>query len=440
MIPISELTILDFIEWLKNKRQLPEEYIFELILNEQYYGQLVEYATTYLWQKRQDHHNDNYLFKKETIITPRTLIYESRRFIENENHLNSFYLMQYMNIGIAEEIDFLEWLMDTYKDKPIDLDKMPNRVFEILADEYCKATKKDIKVKKELVRSFKKANKNFLLEKLENFLTIEKLQKMKNLKYIYDRYSEPTLYKCFFLHLSVSSKEFQQFINRYWIDLNSLSGNTLDIFYSNTDLKKSGYMIKEYMFYLPKTIKDSLPCIVLWKDKITNARGIDISCIDWDDVFKLLCSIVGWMKDKYEFEEIIERAENQVEEFIERNRFAATNIITKVKNNYGIVSGAVKDSTIHMNNYKPSEIKQFVEESKQAIVLLRESVDINSEQKEILISIINEAREAVESNSVSKKRQSKEKFKYFMLGAGNTLKNVLTTLSAFTNLVKFFNI
>lgn len=60
--------------------------------------------------------------------------------------------------------------------------------------------------------------------------------------------------------------------------------------------------------------------------------------------------------------------------------------------------------------------------------------------KDTLIDLMTEARVAVQTNNENDKKSCKEKFKYFVMGAGNAIKNVLSALGSFASIAKFFNI
>ena len=440
MNPLSSMIVLDFCEWLKNRIEATDDQsdvdIIELVLNDEYRSYLKKYSREYLAE-------GGFKLELKNLWGPPISderLADSTRFIltsRKEPRLTNF--MRATNLNLFIEIDFLEWLMIS-KNKPINLQKMPLQVFEGLVDEFCAIERKHSDEKKTLIKAFKQTDPVALARKLLAVLTNSQSNKMKSLGYIYDRYSNHSIpYKCLFLSLAANAESFKSFINKYWIDLNNLSGDHLDIYYSEQELGKSGYEIRNDIKSIPKYLPGKLPCIVLWGENMSSAKVIDIKGLSDENLVRLISVIVDLIKVKTPFNMIIERADNMSKEFVNLER-----PITKISNstinngiNYGFMgtnNGTMDNSNSKMN------VNTFAYEAEEAINLIRQHTEPSEQQKEALIEIINEAKNAVEKNSVDAMKQNKEKFKYFILGAGNAIKNLLTVLSSLTNIAKFFNI
>jgi len=82
----------------------------------------------------------------------------------------------------------------------------------------------------------------------------------------------------------------------------------------------------------------------------------------------------------------------------------------------------------------------FTDEVKQAITNIEQILELSAEQKNYLVQIMNDASNAVQDNNDAAQSSCKEKFKAFMLGAGNVAVKIISTLSGLANLAKFFGL
>jgi len=223
------------------------------------------------------------------------------------------------------------------------------------------------------------------------------------------------------------------------MDLNSLSADYLDIFYSENDFGQTGYDIKRKIQSLPKNLSNDLPCLVIWEHSMSDAVAIDLQGLENEEIFRVISSIVDFIKVKSPFNVMSERVRNVAQKFREKNR-PITNYINQVENNSGIVAGTISGGIITMNTHSAVDLNDFAKDLQEAMALIKQYVAFSELQKNELIEIFSSAKRAIESNSLGEQNQSKERFKYFMLGAGNAIKDLLTVLSSCASLATFFNI
>lgn len=501
MNPLPTTMVIDFCEWLKNRIEKEsnrnEADILDLVLNQEHSSRLEEYAYEYLYKDAyllrqilhqfidsedfkccfEDrfekiiqhghylHTDSHYFFRKlcncfcyERVFDKFLLKYGKNEFasmdgpINPEHLVNSIHtilwhsdepllVMHFMvvNTNLSPVIDFLEWLMIN-KNKPMNLERMPLEVFIQLVDEFCVSEGVRVSSREKLIRSFRQTTPGVLAQKLSLLLPKSKVKKMKNLGYIYERYSNHNIpYKCLFLPLAADAASFKSFINKFWIDLHYLSGDFLDIYYGKEELNKSGYEIRNNLKSIPKDLSNKLPCVVLWGESMNNASTIDIKGLGDGDLFRLIAMIVDLIKNSTPFNEIIERTNVMAKELVNQSK-PTTHITTTITHSPGAVAGVIDNSEITTNTTSSADVNSFSKEATEAIKLIQGYSEINEQQKKALIEIINEAKTAIEENSPDAKSESKAKFKGFILGAGNVTKNLLAILASLATLAKFFNI
>jgi len=357
---------------------------------------------------------------------------------ENGNSLAYALLMQ-SNLNLSLEVDFLEWLTFS-KSVRLDLNQMPSLLFNSLVDEFCISNNRYPDDRAKLISAFRQTNPASLANKLASVLSKSQLKRMKSLGYIYDRYSNQNIpYRCIILPLAANSESYKSFIQKYWMDLNSLSADYLDIFYSENDFGQTGYDIKRKIQSLPKNLSNDLPCLVIWEHSMSDAVAIDLQGLENEEIFRVISSIVDFIKVKSPFNVMSERVRNVAQKFREKNR-PITNYINQVENNSGIVAGTISGGIITMNTHSAVDLNDFAKDLQEAMALIKQYVAFSELQKNELIEIFSSAKRAIESNSLGEQNQSKERFKYFMLGAGNAIKDLLTVLSSCASLATFFNI
>jgi hypothetical protein len=422
-----------------NYRLHPEEIMF--FLHDCFHTSNCERAIERIIRKASDEGEHKYVDVDR--ITAEHLIRSVEHYIERSDEPAMMKFMMDLKANLSLEVDFLDWLVN-FKNRPMKLANMPIPVFEDLAEEYFDFAGRHNKGEKvKLVKAFKSNDSIVFSKKLLAVLTGSQYRKMKSLGYIYNRYASHEIpFRCFFLPIAADLSSFEDFIRKYWSDLDSLSGDYLDIFYSEEDFGRSGYAIKESMSMISRDLSEKLPCIVLWCDKLENASHIDIHGLTNDEVFRLIAAIVDLIKARNSQEKVAEEANKMSkginDAHVEAQRSTISNTF-HVTENRGVVAGTIENSSISVISNQ-EKIELFAKETKKAIELINSFTDIDQKYRDALISLVKDADLAVKEDNEPKKTSCKEKFKGFILGAGSAVEKILTALSDLATIAGFFGI
>lgn len=383
-------------------------------------------------------------------VKPEELV-DSSCFLFSHANSNSWiqeekqWVMHFMNrldIDLHIESDFLEWLIKT-NGEAIDIRKMPLSVFESIAEQFqveCNKSKKD---KEKLIRSFKQKDLISVSMKLLTILPFKTAKRAKDLGYIVERYQDKSIpFKCFIMPLQAESKEYKDLIEKHWADLHHLSGNYLDIYYTDVDYGKSGYEIMRRMNFIPDRLKTKAPVIVIWDTDLSKAQGIDISRLNNADIFEVIRGVVNSIQNKYELDKVVKKANQMSIKLREEHRAVRYATTNNTINNSGTITGnvvAVNYGTMSVNKEEINSDK-LVEEIEKAKKIIESFEYISETQKQRLSAIMNETRVAVESKSDEKQQVSKKSFKDAICFMGNVGGKLISALSGLANLLKFFGI
>ncbi len=110
-------------------------------------------------------------------------------------------------------------------------------------------------------------------------------------------------------------------------------------------------------------------------------------------------------------------------------------------NNSGTINGSVtliNKGSISTNNSQNSDVdKALIEEMETVKSIVNSFSEINTQQKELLVSIIDDAKNTVEKGT---KEKQPKKFKDAICLMGNAGSKLITALSGLTNVLRFFDI
>jgi len=351
MNALPDYIIIHFFDWIKKNESscLNIGYVRECIWRGKHTQNALEgitaYAEEFIRQKKLDISPLDltesirfYLIyrngaEKEIEKIEKSLWDESRRD-KNGLHLTKGGSTQMLHMRLAVptelyvEIEFLEWLLKQELNAD-DILKMPVSVFEKLAKDFSVESKGiiDDHLLLDLFRVFKDKNPHNFIDKIKrlSFFNVfgRNAEEYKSIAELFCRYSNPRIVKCFFLPLA-QDKMFEAFINNSWSDLNSLSKDYLDIFYSTSELSASGYDIKD-KFRSLEIAEDVLPCLVLWTDSLDSAQYVELRDLQYTEIFHLLQSIVQNIKTKKDFEVVHAEAVRMADE--KRKSHSLTTII-----------------------------------------------------------------------------------------------------------------
>lgn len=219
-----------------------------------------------------------------------------------------------------------------------------------------------------------------------------------------------------------------------------MSGNSLDIYYTETDYGKSGYEIMNRMKFIPSSLKSQAPIIVIWENSLQNAKGIDINRLDNEDIFDVIQCVVNSIRSGQPIEVIVKNANNMSKELREKHRainYTSVNVTdSKVFGNVaGVNHGTMQ--TIIQNEGVNSQFLSEIEDAKQIIQGFSE---IDKLQKERLATMMDEVKATIENNDKEGQEKCKRSFKDAIFFMGNVGSKLITALSGLANVLKFFDI
>lgn len=383
-------------------------------------------------------------------VSYRDLADNVRRLFSHDSNIEDpdlyMHLMVNMKSDIEIELDFLEWLLSNTND-PASIRKMPSNVFEHIVDEYIEHNQKEQIVKKQLMKAYRQTGLDEMLERIQVLFRLGKKKRTKTLEKVLSRYLNHLVrYNCIILPLSdtESQKNYKQLITDSWSDLNALSRDYLDIYYSESDKGKSGFEIARKLNSLPTELETEAPCIVIWEDFIKDAKIIPLFDLNNKQVFLVIKCIVKEIQKGHDFETIVKEASKMVEKIQnDKNASSINYYVSNVGNMSGDNTNAHVNINIgegHLSAENLFENKELLDEFQKAIEEIKQAIELNEDQKASMISIMEEAMSATIENSSEKARIAKTKFdtvKSFIVKSAPTLISVLSNLA---NIATFFGI
>lgn len=214
----------------------------------------------------------------------------------------------------AQAIEFLGWLQERYPKIDI-LANAPVSEIKELALEFCETHNYEnpLAFSKEVVSWLDTSGSENIIERL---IKIGRQIKTRNQTYN-SRVSPFKRYQTIQFHaifLFLSAGDFPSFIKEYWQDLNFLTGDYLDIYYSHEDLNRrvSGFKVLDEFRSL-RLEPCSLPALVLWQNSLKDAFAVSLEQLPHQEIFSLLQLIVQNIKNRQKFLQICKTAQDFVQ-------------------------------------------------------------------------------------------------------------------------------
>lgn len=198
-----------------------------------------------------------------------------------------------------QAVEFLSWLQDNHPKIDI-LASAPTGEIRELALEFCEKNGylNSVSFSREVLQWVNGKGERNIIQRL---VDIGRNAKQRGDSYKwevspFERYKQIPFHAVF---LFLSAGDFPTFVKKFWEDLNHLSGDYLDIYYSSEDVERriSGYeAVKEFRSIRLEPM--SLPALILWADSLHDASVIPLENLSHEDVFGLIKLIVQNVKDK----------------------------------------------------------------------------------------------------------------------------------------------
>lgn len=293
------------------------------------------------------------------------------------------------NQGVARVIDFLDWLLLHNDEEPYDYEISADQL-EFFMNRYENALRRKLSKtdRKQILKCFSGNKYDEVLDWIKKVLGLNHEYSMSRVfKRYYDREAK---FKCIFLPLKGASR-LNEFVDKYWEELNRASDDFLDIIYSKKELECTGTELLEKIHDLKCNV-DKLPCLVIWENKISEAQIIKIGQLENDELAQLMLKIIACIRENKGIEQICMEAIETMDKFREQKRLINQNTVNFHGTNNGIVIGVNEGNATNMNSSNATNISDDIERAKYEIRNLK---GLDLEQKEDLCEALDDINKAV---------------------------------------------
>ncbi|MBI4849574.1 MAG: hypothetical protein HY808_13565 [Nitrospirae bacterium] len=246
---------------------------------------------------------------------------------------NSFYENQIQNhpefrrlvraLGIMAEhsiqaIEFISWLQDRHSKLDI-LASIPTNQIQQLVIEFCEAKnyQNAASFSAEVTKWMGGKGEKKILQRLIDIGTQIK-RRNKTYRPAVSPFSRYQTIPFHAVYLFLSVGDFPKFIQTYWEDLNSLTGDHLDVYYSFEDVERKVSAFDTVNEFRSLTVKaTSLPAILIWKQSLSDHCIIPLEKLSHTDVFDITKLIVQQIAEGKDLPNICAEAKIVVNEKLE---------------------------------------------------------------------------------------------------------------------------
>ena len=217
--------------------------------------------------------------------------------------------MNLLSANVVQGIEFLSWLQEKHPELDL-LGNVPDQQVKELALTFCeeKGYPNANSFSQEVLKWLHGEIENLVLQQLRE---MEATARRRNRRGVavspLSRY-QTIPYHGMFLFLSAG--DFPGFIKKYWEDLNYLTADWLDIYYSLEDLQRrvSGYEVSEQLRSV-RLEPMSLPALLLWQQSLSDCCVIPLERLSHDDIFDLMKFVVQKIAKEMDLEDICVEAQ-----------------------------------------------------------------------------------------------------------------------------------
>lgn len=354
-----------------------------------------------------------------------------RYLLSDRDNFENPQILKYLSIVKSEAsktIEFFNWIIKEHPKLNIASD-IPYNKLEELIDQFCEERSySDIKsFKKQVERIFKGELDNNLLDKIRWILG----GSAKSQKNPFDRYNRMNFHGIF-LFPNFGSSDLIEFIDESWQDLNSLTGEWIDVYYSKEDIKKrNGFdILKDFTSFNNIKLTD-LPAFIIWDKSLNNALALPLRKLNNNQILLTIQQVVQSIKEGDDLQNVAKSGLNVINKELKRTIFFKQKIqyimgdkfeFSNAKNFTFINKSSVVNS---FNRVK----EQFDEETANAIKQIAEIVEKSENADAIeLFDAFNE--------EISKPEPKKSLLKTFWNGLTTALPILAHTASIAANIIK----
>lgn len=238
---------------------------------------------------------------------------------------------------LAQSLEFLAWVLDQQPELDIAGD-IPSEQIAALVQAFCEANNYSN------AASFGRTVESWMsgvasettLQRLWRFVRRHRRHRFTSRSGVapFRRYQSVRMHGMF---LFLSTGDFPSFIDKHWRDLNALTGDALDVYFSKEDLKKrvSGYeTLAEFKSLSVPVVQ--LPGLVLWERDLKDAQAVPLAGLRHDDIVEVMKRVVHRIGEGDRLEEVVRSATDFVFSLLEERRSSVSEWVrTKIVINGG---------------------------------------------------------------------------------------------------------
>lgn len=317
------------------------------------------------------------------------------RYIQQLDFIRALAKASIISKNLYQALEFLSWLHENHPSLDI-LANAPVAEIKDLAAEFCETFgySNSVSFSKDVAKWLQGNAEPTIIQRLIDIGQLIKRKSGKSVDKVppFERYKTISFHAVF---LFLSAGDFPKFIKTYWEDLNFLTGDYIDVYYSDDDAERKISAFKTKNEFRSLRIQPmSLPAIILWQDTLKNACVISLERLSHDDIFDLVKLIVQKIQVGNSLSEIHQEAVK----FVQRKTldlqpayqiyFSGDNIMgdkidfsnSNITNNGGqMFLGKFQDVIANLNASGKGELAQAISSLKDAI---QASKHLNDEQKQ----------------------------------------------------------
>jgi len=220
--------------------------------------------------------------------------------------------------NVAQSIEFINWLRQ--REPRLRLPgSIPVTEFESLALQFCEELgySNGRTFSQEATRWLSGNGKEQVIRRIAKFLGLgETRSPSKGQPAAHnplDRYGAVRFHAMF---LFLSSGDFPGFIEAHWRDLHHLTGDDLDVYFSQRDLSErtSGYEILPVLRSVSIRV-DALPALLIWENQLENAVAVPLQGLDHGQIVAVAKAVVQAIRDGCDLSAVAERGISTASQF-----------------------------------------------------------------------------------------------------------------------------
>lgn len=330
-------------------------------------------------------------------------------------------------------VEFLDWIRNQYPKLNLSGD-IPFCKLNDLIDEFSKKTSstKANPLKKQIKQMFKESRNSNFISKIREWFTRNKIT-TKGTSNPFDRYSRVKFHGMF-LFPKDCAVQLNKFIEESWQDLNRMTGEWIDIYYSKKDIKdRTCYEVRDNIKRFYKINNADLPAFIIWDSESENSYPIPISDLENKKILTLIAHLVDSIRRDNTLSKVVADGKNFMEGELRKNKPNQINI-EHMGDHFEIKNGN-NSSIVFKSSVKDSFNKNSDNSNENITNVIKEIAKI------VEASGKNEAVEPFKAftEEINKTQPSKPKLKRFWKSLEEILPTLSTTASIAETIMEIIN-